>query len=150
MSTNKENRGRSELVVGGGRRRSRLDEPQAAVCCPDRHSRPDLQEYERQQQHSTTSISYQRSFQQRQLHPKEISSSCSKKVATREIRCDGCSPTATFGKQKLEKLSQRQRNSIFAIARLVTSSIHPCLYMHPSIICRCKTRVCDLAGLSSL
>nr|CDP95089.1 Bm9679 [Brugia malayi] len=115
-------------VIGsleGERRWSRLDEPQAAACCPERYSRPDLHEYERQLQlqHSTTPISYQRDCQQRQFHSKEISSCDSKKETTGEIGCDSCTPAAaTFSKQKLEKLSQRQRSSIFAIARAKLSS----------------------------
>ncbi|EJW77788.1 hypothetical protein WUBG_11303 [Wuchereria bancrofti] len=112
------------LGVRGERWRSRLDEPQAAACCPDCYSRPDLHEYERQLQlqHSTTPVSYQSDSQQRQFNSKEISSCDSKKEATGEIGCDSCTPTATFSKQKLEKLSQRQRSSIFAIARAKLSS----------------------------
>ncbi|CAG9538225.1 unnamed protein product [Cercopithifilaria johnstoni] len=104
------------------RRRSRLDEPQAAACCPDLYNQLGLRAYKQQQHHSTKTVSYQRSFQQRQLHPKEISSIGSKKEATGEIRRDGCSPTLSFGNQKLEKLSQRQRHSIFTIARAKLSS----------------------------
>ncbi|EJD76230.1 hypothetical protein LOAG_16764 [Loa loa] len=122
VPTSRENRGRSKRVVRKGRRRSRLDEPQAAACCPDRYSRSDLHKYERQQQHSTTPVSFQRNFQQRQFHRKEISSSGSKKESAGEIRRDCCSPTVTRSKQKLEKLSQRQRNSIFAFARAKLSS----------------------------
>ncbi|MCP9264144.1 hypothetical protein DINM_022151 [Dirofilaria immitis] len=113
------------LFMFMGKERSRLDEPQAAAYCPDRYSRPDLHKYEQQQQqqqqqHSKIPVSYQR---RRQAHLQEISSSDSKNETTGQIRNNDCSPTqAVLNKQKLEKLSQRQRNSIFTIARAKLSS----------------------------
>uniref|UniRef100_A0A0R3S6R0 Uncharacterized protein n=1 Tax=Elaeophora elaphi TaxID=1147741 RepID=A0A0R3S6R0_9BILA len=124
VSTSKKDGGRSEQVVRGEKRRSRLDEPQAAACCPDRYSQPDDVHLYEQLHSTTTPVSYQHGLQLRQPHTKEISSIGSKeeKVTTGEIKRDGCSPTVTCNKQKLEKLSQRQRNSIFAIARAKLSS----------------------------
>ncbi|VDK79960.1 unnamed protein product [Litomosoides sigmodontis] len=117
VSTSKKDR-EADRAVRGGRRRSRLDEPQAAACCPDRYNPLDVHAHEQQQHHQTTAR-----VQQRQPHhPKEISFIGSKKGTTGEVRNEDCSPTPPFGKQKLERLSQRQRNSIFTIVRAKLSS----------------------------
>uniref|UniRef100_A0A915PM16 DUF4005 domain-containing protein n=1 Tax=Setaria digitata TaxID=48799 RepID=A0A915PM16_9BILA len=104
-------------------RRSRLDDPEAPN---GRYSHPDLQEYERQQQFEETSApSYQQTFGRRK--PRQQEEIYSTGWATEEIRQNRSKPIplqqhTTFNKQKLEKLSQRQRNSIFAIARAKLNS----------------------------